>query len=69
MWPLLIQAAIPLGVELVQSVENLMNQEAAGTPVTPTQWNALQVKWATKQADQYAKEAIAEVLGQPASAQ
>lgn len=69
MWPLLIQAAIPLGVELVQDIEKLMNQESAGTVVTPAQWNALQVKWATKQAEQYAKEAIAEVLGQPAPAQ
>lgn len=59
MWTVLIQAAIPLGVDLVNEIIALIQKEASGKPLTPDDWNALSTKWGQKQASAYLDAALA----------
>lgn len=56
-WAILIQAAAPLGADLLRVVMGMFRKEAQGTPVTDAEWDALIDKWAEKAAKQYYLEA------------
>lgn len=59
LWAVLLQAALPIGVDLFTAVMELFKKESGGAPLTPEDWNGLAVKWASASNDQKAREAIA----------
>lgn len=58
-WSALIQAAIPLGYDLVTDILAMFRKDSTGVENTPDDWRALGTKWASKQAANYLQEAIA----------
>jgi len=58
LWSILIQAAIPLGAELVTDIVLLIKKEATA-PLTAADWDALSEKWGKKTAAGYLADALA----------
>jgi hypothetical protein len=58
LWVVLIQAAIPLGAELIGDIIAMIQKEQAKTLVA-ADWDNLATKWASKTAAQYLADAIA----------
>ena len=54
---MLIQAAIPIGTELVTDIVALIKKEATA-PLTPADWDALADKWGKKTAANYLADAV-----------
>lgn len=63
---MLLQAAVPLGTELVTDIVAMVKKEAAGTPLTAADWDGLADKWGKKTADSYLSDALAK-SGAPAA--
>ncbi len=60
-WVMLIQAAVPLGIDLTQAVISLIEKQASGKAITNEDWDALAIKWGQKTSAQYLTDALAKV--------